>query len=135
MRAKARSCAVSSPYATTTSAKLVPAHTLSAPPLCSRVDANAVCPRCHTRTRHRSHPFVCSLYTAFQDGAHVYMVLEYAACGDLAAVATRHLRRCLTEAEVRFYAAELVAALEWVHLHGIVSQARPVQTIWVPSLM
>ncbi|KAG5191550.1 kinase-like domain-containing protein, partial [Tribonema minus] len=68
----------------------------------------------------RSHPFVCSLYTAFQDARHVYMVLEYAACGDMAALVTTHLKRCLTEAEMRFYASEIVVALEWVHLNGVV---------------
>jgi Protein kinase domain len=70
-----------------------------------------------------SHPFICSLYAAFQDDKHVFMVLEHAALGDLTHVVSDHLKRCLTEAELRFYASEIIAALEWVHLNGVVSIA------------
>eukprot|EP00953_Heterococcus_sp_UTEX-ZZ885_P016855 9462-Heterococcus_DN1.PRE.2 len=71
-----------------------------------------------------SHPFICSLYAAFQDEKHVFMVLEHAALGDLTHVVSDHLKRCLTEAELRFYASEIIAALEWVHLNGVRPQAR-----------
>lgn len=30
------------------------------------------------------------------------------------------VKRALTEEEARFYMSEIVAALEWVHLHGYV---------------
>lgn len=30
------------------------------------------------------------------------------------------VKRALTEEEARFYISEIVAALEWVHLHGYV---------------
>jgi serine/threonine protein kinase len=74
-----------------------------------------------------SHPFICSLYAAFQDDKHVFMVLEHAALGDLTHVVSDHLKRCLTEAELRFYASEIIAALEWVHLNGVVSRTPVLQ--------
>ena len=63
------------------------------------------------------HPFVCRLHCAFQSQLKLYMVMSYAAGGDLF---TLLRRRTLTEAEVALYAAELVLALRYIHRHGVV---------------
>ncbi|CBN75159.1 protein kinase [Ectocarpus siliculosus] len=67
-----------------------------------------------------AHPFVCSLYTAFQDSRHLYLLMDYCAGGDLKTLVRDVAKRALTEEEARFYISEIVAALEWVHLHGYV---------------
>ena len=63
------------------------------------------------------HPFVCRLYYAFQSTEKLYMVMSYAAGGDLF---TLLRRRQLSEADVALYAAELVLALRYIHRHGII---------------
>ena len=63
------------------------------------------------------HPFVCRLYYAFQSSDKLYMVMSYAAGGDMF---TLLRRRQLSEADVALYAAELVLALRYIHTHGIV---------------
>ena len=63
------------------------------------------------------HPFVCRLYYAFQSTEKLYMVMSYAAGGDMF---TLLRRRQLTEADVALYAAELVLALRYIHRHGII---------------
>ncbi|CAM9538087.1 unnamed protein product, partial [Discosporangium mesarthrocarpum] len=69
-----------------------------------------------------AHPFVCSLWVAFQDARHLYMVMEYCAGGDMAGLMRQVnvVRRPLVEDEAIFYATEIIAALEWIHLHGFV---------------
>jgi len=64
------------------------------------------------------HPFVVGARGFFQTREHVYMVLEYCGGGDLYSL----LRRCggLPEPSVRFYAAEMLSALEHLHDAGFV---------------
>lgn len=64
------------------------------------------------------HPFLVSVYSAFQDTNHLYMVLEYVIGGEIFS----HLRRAgRFSAEVsRFYAAEIVLALEHMHSQNII---------------
>ncbi|KAI9029812.1 camp-dependent protein kinase 10 [Phycomyces nitens] len=63
-------------------------------------------------------PFVVQLYTTFQDDIHLYMVQEYVIGGEL----FRHLRRAgrFTNEMTRFYTAEIVLAIEYLHSKGIV---------------
>jgi serine/threonine protein kinase len=63
-----------------------------------------------------SHPFVCRLYYAFQSTSKLYMVMSYAAGGDLF---TLLRRRTLSEKQVAFYMAELVCALRYIHIHNV----------------
>ncbi|KAI8335465.1 kinase-like domain-containing protein [Chlamydoabsidia padenii] len=64
------------------------------------------------------HPFIVKLYYAFQTSDELHMVLEYAVGGEL----FRHLTHegMFSEPMARFYAAELVLALEHLHSLGIV---------------
>ncbi|KAJ3190635.1 serine/threonine protein kinase, AGC [Irineochytrium annulatum] len=63
------------------------------------------------------HPFIVGLVAAFQDAKHLYMVLEYAAGGDM----FTHLRkfRRFDENVARFYTAELLLAIEFIHSKNI----------------
>lgn len=63
------------------------------------------------------HPFIIRLYSAMQDERHLYMLLEYAPGGEL----FHYLRRAgrLSLEAARFYMAELVLAIEYLHAHDI----------------
>ena len=76
------------------------------------------------------HPFVCRLHCAFQSQLKLYMVMSYAAGGDLF---TLLRRRSLTEAEVALYAAELTLALRYIHRHGVVHRDVKPENILIDS--
>jgi serine/threonine protein kinase len=67
-----------------------------------------------------SHPFVVGLLHAFITEAKVYLVLEYCSGGDLHQhlMAADHSR--FPETQARFYTAELVLALEYLHELGVI---------------
>jgi serine/threonine protein kinase len=60
-----------------------------------------------------THPFIIRLYAAMQDERHLYMLMEYAPGGEL----FHYLRRAgrFSVDAARFYIAELVLALEYLH--------------------
>lgn len=60
------------------------------------------------------HPFIIELHYAFQTPVHLYFVLDYLNGGDL----FYHLRKKsrLTERETKLYAAEIILALEHLHI-------------------
>ena len=66
------------------------------------------------------HPFIVNLYYAFQTPQLVVMVLDLADCGDLhgALVNAPNLR--LPEDRVRFYVAEMILALGYLHQRGLI---------------
>ncbi|KAG9145367.1 hypothetical protein Leryth_008290 [Lithospermum erythrorhizon] len=64
------------------------------------------------------HPGVVRLFFTFQDPYSLYMALESCEGGELFDQITRKGR--LTEDEARFYAAELVDTLEYIHGKGLI---------------
>ncbi|XVF75668.1 hypothetical protein PTKIN_Ptkin13bG0205300 [Pterospermum kingtungense] len=64
------------------------------------------------------HPGVVRLYFTFQDTFSLYMALESCEGGELFDQITRKGR--LSEDEARFYAAEVVDALEYMHNMGLI---------------
>ncbi|CAN1238740.1 3-phosphoinositide-dependent protein kinase 2 [Linum grandiflorum] len=64
------------------------------------------------------HPGVVRLYFTFQDTFSLYMALESCEGGELFDQITR--KRRLSEEEARFYAAEVVDALEYIHKMGLI---------------
>ncbi|GAA6016733.1 hypothetical protein JCM10207_000163 [Rhodosporidiobolus poonsookiae] len=67
---------------------------------------------------HIRHPFVVNLFCTFQDESNLYLLLEYVQGGELFS----HLRRAgrFSADVARFYAANLVLALEHLHKHDII---------------
>ncbi|KAG0173595.1 cAMP-dependent protein kinase [Apophysomyces sp. BC1015] len=63
-------------------------------------------------------PFVVDLFCSFQDGVNLYMLLEYVVGGEL----FTHLRRAgrFTNDMTRFYASEIVLAIEYLHSKDII---------------
>ncbi|KAG5927482.1 hypothetical protein E4U42_002191 [Claviceps africana] len=59
------------------------------------------------------HPFITNLLASFSDHDHLYMLLDYVPGGELFSY-LRKLRR-FDESTARFYAAEIVLVLEYLH--------------------
>lgn len=77
----------------------------------------------HTLTESRvlrttTHPFLIALKYSFRDGERLCFVLEFAGGGEL----FYHLsqERVFTEEKSRFYGAEIVSALGYLHAHDII---------------
>jgi protein kinase X len=60
-----------------------------------------------------SHPFIVKLYATFQDQANLYFLLEYISGGELFSCIRRNGR--LSNSTGRFYAAEIVLAIRYLH--------------------
>ncbi|ORX49113.1 kinase-like protein [Hesseltinella vesiculosa] len=65
-----------------------------------------------------SHPFLVNLWDAFQDSKHLYMVMDYVPGGELFRILRK--KKHFSEADTRFYACEVILALEYLHQHDIV---------------
>ncbi|CAD6270894.1 unnamed protein product [Miscanthus lutarioriparius] len=61
------------------------------------------------------HPFLPTLYASFQTKTHVCLITDYYAGGELFMLLDRQPMKVLKEDVVRFYAAEVVTALEYLH--------------------
>ncbi|XP_066352451.1 phototropin-1B-like isoform X1 [Miscanthus floridulus] len=66
------------------------------------------------------HPFLPTLYASFQTKTHVCLITDYYAGGELFMLLDRQPMKVLKEDAVRFYAAEVVMALEYLHCQGII---------------
>ncbi|XP_042509982.1 phototropin-1 isoform X2 [Macadamia integrifolia] len=66
------------------------------------------------------HPFLPALYASFQTKTHVCLVTDYFPGGELFLLLDRQPMKVLRENAVRFYAAEVVVALEYLHCQGII---------------
>lgn len=65
-----------------------------------------------------SHPFIVKLHYAFQTPDKLYFVIDFLNGGEL----FYHLRKegKFSEERTRFYAAEIVLALECLHKNGVI---------------
>ena len=65
-----------------------------------------------------NHPFIVTLYCAFQDERNLYMLLEFIIGGEL----FTHLRKAgkFANDHTRFYAAQIVMALQYLHNDSVV---------------
>ncbi|KAK1299603.1 Serine/threonine-protein kinase KIPK [Acorus calamus] len=66
------------------------------------------------------HPFLPSLYTHFTTDKLSCLVMEYCPGGDLHVLRQRQQGRFFTEPAARFYAAEVLLALEYLHMLGVI---------------
>ncbi|KAI7870994.1 kinase-like domain-containing protein [Spinellus fusiger] len=65
-----------------------------------------------------NHPFIVTLYHSFQSQDYLYFVMEYCMGGEFFRALQMRPGKCLSENDARFYAAEVTAALEYLHLQG-----------------
>nr|AML77135.1 putative LOV domain-containing protein [Daphniphyllum macropodum] len=66
------------------------------------------------------HPFLPALYASFQTKTHICLITDYCSGGELFVLLDRQPKKVLKEDAVRFYAAEVVIALEYLHCQGII---------------
>nr|AML78754.1 putative LOV domain-containing protein [Aphanopetalum resinosum] len=66
------------------------------------------------------HPFLPALYASFQTKTHICLITDYYPGGELFVLLDRQPTKVLKEDAVRFYAAEVVVALEYLHCQGVI---------------
>ncbi|PVU86265.1 hypothetical protein BB560_006777 [Smittium megazygosporum] len=65
-------------------------------------------------------PFVVTLYHSFQSEHRLYFCMDYCLGGEFFRVLQAKPGKHLAELETRFYAAEVICALEYLHLNGFI---------------
>ena len=81
--------------------------------------------------KRASHPFVLKMHYSFQTPANLYMILDLCTGGDLA----YHLgiREIFEENEARFFIAEVLLAIEYIHSLNVVYRDLKPENILVGS--
>ncbi|KAL1967937.1 hypothetical protein VTN77DRAFT_2354 [Rasamsonia byssochlamydoides] len=67
-----------------------------------------------------NHPFIVTLYHSFQSEEYLYLCMEYCSGGEFFRALQTRPGKCISEDDARFYAAEVTAALEYLHLMGFI---------------
>jgi len=80
--------------------------------------------------KQANNPFILTLHYAFQTPDYLYMILDYCNGGDLGFHITRGL---FEEDEARFYIAELVIAIEYLHKQDIIYRDLKPENILIDS--
>ncbi|KAF3779050.1 Serine/threonine-protein kinase [Nymphaea thermarum] len=80
-----------------------------------------------------SHPFLPRLHAAIESGRWSCLVTEFCPGGDLHVLRQLQPAKRFDEAAARFYAAEVVVALEYVHMLGIVYRDLKPENVLVRS--
>ncbi|QCE10936.1 protein-serine/threonine kinase [Vigna unguiculata] len=66
------------------------------------------------------HPFLPTLYTHFETETFSCLVMEFCPGGDLHALRQRQPGKYFSEIAARFYVAEVLLALEYLHMLGVI---------------
>lgn len=66
------------------------------------------------------HPFLPTLYCSFQTATHVCLITDFCQGGELFALLDKQPMKIFKEESARFYAAEVVMGLEYLHCLGII---------------
>lgn len=77
----------------------------------------------HVRTEKEflqsiQHPFIVNLLSSFQDTKHLYLEMEFLVGGDLMSQLIK--KDIFTEYEAKFYTAQIISAIEYVHSKGCI---------------
>ncbi|KAJ3671342.1 hypothetical protein LUZ60_007421 [Juncus effusus] len=79
------------------------------------------------------HPFLPSLYGSFVTDNLACLVMEFCPGGDLHVLRQKQPARCFNEQAARFYVAEVLLALEYLHMLGIIYRDLKPENILVRS--
>lgn len=67
-----------------------------------------------------NHPFIVTLFHSFQSDDFLFFCMEFCMGGEFFRALQTRPGKCLPEEDARFYAAEVVSALEYLHLMGYI---------------
>ncbi|KAK6457266.1 kinase-like domain-containing protein [Scheffersomyces xylosifermentans] len=67
-----------------------------------------------------NHPFIVTLYHSFQSNDYLYLCMEYCMGGEFFRALQTRETKSISENDAKFYAAEVTAALEYLHLMGFI---------------
>lgn len=79
------------------------------------------------------HPFLPTLYAAVENGRWLCLLTEFCPGGDLHVLRQRQPGKRFDDSAVRFYASEVVVALEYLHMMGIVYRDLKPENVLVRS--
>nr|AML77343.1 putative LOV domain-containing protein [Trigastrotheca pentaphylla] len=79
------------------------------------------------------HPFLPALYASFQTKTHICLITDYCPGGELFLLLDRQPTKVLKEDAARFYAAEVIVALEYLHCQGIIYRDLKPENILIQS--
>ncbi|XP_020575979.1 phototropin-2-like isoform X2 [Phalaenopsis equestris] len=66
------------------------------------------------------HPFLPTLYASFQTTTHVCLITDFCSGGELFELLDKQPMKIIKEEAARFYAAEVIVGLEYLHCLGII---------------
>nr|AML78696.1 putative LOV domain-containing protein [Nothoceros vincentianus] len=66
------------------------------------------------------HPFLPTLYASFATKTHVCLITDFCPGGELFVLLDRQPTKVFSELAARFYSAEVVVALEYLHCMGVI---------------
>lgn len=67
-----------------------------------------------------NHPFIVTLYHSFQSEDYLYLCMEYCMGGEFFRALQTRTTKSIPENDAKFYAAEVIAALEYLHMMGFI---------------
>ncbi|XP_052179701.1 protein kinase PINOID [Diospyros lotus] len=79
------------------------------------------------------HPFLPTLYAEFEASHYSCVVMEYCSGGDLHSLRHKHPLKRFPLSSARFYAAEVLVALEYLHMLGILYRDLKPENVLVRS--
>ncbi|XP_047146884.1 protein kinase PINOID-like [Vigna umbellata] len=79
------------------------------------------------------HPFLPTLYAEFEASHFSCIVMEFCSGGDLHSLRFKHPHNRLPLSSARFYAAEVLVALEYLHMLGIIYRDLKPENVLVRS--
>ena len=79
------------------------------------------------------HPFVTTMYHSFQSKKALYLVMEYCSGGDLFELQRKQPENRFDEATARFYAAEILIGLEYLHVIGFMYRDIKAENVMVQA--
>lgn len=82
-----------------------------------------------------NHPFIVTLYHSFQSEDHLYLCMEYCSGGEFFRALQTRPGKCIPEDDARFYAAEVTAALEYLHLMGFIYRDLKPESMFMPLFL
>ncbi|CAA3013988.1 kinase PINOID-like [Olea europaea subsp. europaea] len=83
--------------------------------------------------RMLDHPFLPTLYAEFEASHFSCVVMEYSSGGDLHSLRHKQPQKRFSLASARFYAAEVLVALEYLHMLGIIYRDLKPENVLVRS--